>query len=171
MAKAGRKRKEGRREANGRLQRPYKSETVGYWQREMDVLREGSVDWRLTTPLGVLLRAKTIDLHEFECGMRFSDLREAADGAQGLPARIPAAQNVTAVHGADGDVETDAEIRRKRRAIEAYYDACFAVGWNSNALAALELVAVYQRRPDKYEQVVDCVAALKKLVAYFHRGR
>lgn len=151
------------REPNGR---PSRSSAITQWQRELDALRMASKDSRLGTPLGVLLRADRITLRQFEAGVWFSDARSAADRALGLPSRSARAQDMNAVHGASNAQDDEATATAKRKAIDAY-DRCVAfLGHGSKQLAALELVVIYERRPDTYEQVLALVEALDKLMQY-----
>lgn len=151
------------REPNGR---PSRSSAITHWQRELDALRAASRDSRLGTPLGILLRAERITLRQFEAGTWFADARSAADRALGLPARSCRAQDMNAVHGASNAQDDEATATAKRKAIEAYDKASAFVGLGSKALAALELVVVYERRPDTYEQVLALIDGLDKLTQY-----
>lgn len=150
------------REPNGR---PSRSSQISHWQRELDALRAGARDHRLGTPLGVLLRAEKITIRQFDAGVWFSEARRAADRALGLPARCAKAQDMNAVHGASGE-DDEATTAAKRKAVDAYDRAVAYVGHGSKALAALELVVVYERRPDTYEQVLALVEGLDRLMAY-----
>ena len=150
------------REPNGR---PSRSSQISHWQRELDALRAGARDHRLGTPLGVLLRAEKITIRQFDAGMWFQDARKAADGALSLPARSCRAQDMTAIHGQSGD-DDEATTAAKRKAVDAYDRAVAYVGHGSKALAALELVVVYERRPDTYEQVLALVEGLDRLLAF-----
>lgn len=163
MAKPGRKRLSGPREPNGRLSR---SEGVRSVQRELDMIRLGVLDPKWGTPLGVLCRSRVITAAQFEIGEWFGQLRDAADRALGLRGRHPTAQDMNAVHGASNAQDDEAQIRAKRRAIETYDRACAFIGLGSAELAAMELVVVYQRRPDKHEQLLALISALEKLRAY-----
>lgn len=155
-----RPRKAGPREPNGRPQRNLRT---SYWQRQRDELVRGSLDQRLGSPLGILYRDEKITTPMMEAGTWFAEARALADGALGLPPRTVPAQDVGRVRGLSGGEEDEVA---KRRAIEAYDRALAYVGHGTRELAALELVAVYQRRPDTYEQLLALMAALTKLVAY-----
>jgi hypothetical protein len=159
-----RPRKAGPREPNGRPQRNIRT---SYWQRQRDELVRGSLDARLGTPLGVLYRDEQITTAQMEAGSWFAEARSLADGALGLPPRTCPAQDVGRVRGLSGGEEDEVA---KRRAIEAYDRAVAFIGYGSRELAALELVAVYQRRPDSHEQLLALMAALTRLVA-FRTGR
>jgi len=151
------------REPNGR---PSRSSAITQWQRELDALRMASKDSRLGTPLGVLVRAERITVRQAEAGSWFADLRSAADRALGLPPRSARAQDMNAVHGASTAIDDEATATAKRKAIDAY-DRCVAfLGHGSKQLAALELVVIYERRPDTYEQVLALVEALDRLMQY-----
>jgi hypothetical protein len=123
----------------------------------------GSLDQRLGSPLGVLYRNEQITTAMMEAGTWFAEARALADGALGLPPRTTPAQDVGRIRGLSGGEEDEAA---KRRAIDAYDRAVAYVGHGSRELAALELVVVYQRRPDTYEQLLALMAGLTKLVAY-----
>lgn len=158
-----RPRKIGPREPNGR---PSRAVRTHYWQRQRDELVRGSLDPRLGTPLGVLYRAERITTAEMEAGTWFAEARAAADAALSLPARSCRAQDMNSLGGASTGQETPETEKAKRRAIEQYDKACDFVGLGSKQLAALELVAVQQRRPDSYEQFLSLVDGLRTLVAY-----
>ncbi len=159
-----RPRKAGPREPNGQPQRNLRT---SYWQRQRDELVRGSLDVRLGTPLGILYRNEKITTAQMEAGQWFAEARALADGALGLPPRTVPAQDVGRVRGLSGGEEDEVA---KRRAIEAYDRAAAFVGHGSRELAALELVVVYERRPDTYEQLLALMGALTKLVA-FRSGR
>lgn len=155
-----RPRKAGPREPNGRPQRNLRT---SYWQRQRDELVRGSLDQRLGTPLGILYRDEKITTAQMEAGTWFAEARASADAALSLPARSTPAQDVGRVRGLSGGEEDEAA---KRRAVDVYDRAVAYVGHGSRELAALELVVVYERRPDTYEQLLALMAALTKLVAF-----
>ena len=155
-----RPRKAGPREPSGRPQRNLRT---SYWQRQRDELVRGSLNPLLDSPLGILYRNEKITTAQMEAGTWFAEARASADAALSLPPRTAPAQNVGRVKGLAGGDEDEVA---KRRAIDAYDRAVAFVGHGSRELAALELVVVYQRRPDTYEQVLALVAGLTKLVAY-----
>lgn len=160
---AGRPRLTGPREPNGRLSRAGRGQNL---QRELDMLRTGACDAKWGTPIGTLCRAGQITARMFDDAMWFAEARDAADRALGLRGRHPTAQDMNAVHGASNAQDDEAQIRAKRRAIETYDRACAFIGLGSAELAAMELVVVYQRRPDKHEQLLALISALEKLRAY-----
>jgi hypothetical protein len=155
-----RPRKAGPREPNGQPQRNLRT---SYWQRQRDELVRGSLDARLGSPLGVLYRNEQITTAQMEAGQWFAEARALADGALNLPPRTVPAQDVGRVRGLAGGEEDEVA---KKRAIEAYDKAVAFIGYGSRELAALELVVVYERRPDTYEQLLALMAALTRLVAY-----
>lgn len=155
----GRPRKAGPREPSGR---PSRSDRVQHVQRELDALRLMARDHKLGSPLGVLLRAGKITAKQFDAGMWFAEARASADAALGLPARSCRAQDLSAVRGA-GSGQEDAAA--KNRAIAAYDRAVAYLGHGSKRLAAVELVVVYERRPDTYEQVLALVDGLDAIIA------
>lgn len=159
----GRPRLTGPREPNGRLSRAGRGQNL---QRELDMLRTNSCDPKWGTPAGVLCRAGQITARMFDDATWFAEAREAADRALGLRGRHPTAQDMNAVHGASNTNDDEAQVKAKRRAIDVYDRACIFIGLGSAELAALELVAVYQRRPDKHEQLLALISALDKLRAY-----
>lgn len=158
-----RPRKAGMREPNGRLSR---SDRGTYWQRERDALAAGAADHRLGTPLGVILRAGKITSSQFDAGMWFAEARTAADAALSLPSRTARAQDMNSLGGSPNGEEDPDKVSAKRRAVEVYDKACSYVGHGSRQLAALELVVVYQRRPDTYEQMLALIDGLDRLIAY-----
>ena len=157
-----RPRKAGPREPNGQ---PQRNQKTAHLQRQMDAIRLLSLDPYLESPIGLMMVAglNGVTLQQYEAAKWFAELRARADSALSLPPRTVPAQDVGRVRGLSGGDEDEAA---KRRAIDAYDRAVAHVGHGSRELAALELVVVYQRRPDTYEQLLALIAGLTKLVAY-----
>ena len=159
-----RPRKAGPREPNGQ---PQRSQKTAHLQRELDAIRLLSTDPYLESPIGVLLFRKEISLPQYDAAKWFHEARVRADSALSLPPRTVPAQDIGRVRGLSGDEEDPVA---KRKAIDVYDRAVAYIGHGSRELAALELVAVYQRRPDTYEQLLALKSALAKLVL-FRSGR
>ena len=153
----------GPREPNGRLARSGRAQNL---QRELDMLRTNSCDPKWGTPVGVLCRAGKITPRMFDDAIWFAGAREAADRALGLPMRNARAQDMNAVHGSSNGEDDESQVRAKRRAIEVYDKACGFIGHGSKMLSTLELVVVYQHRPDRHEQLLLLIEALDKLSRY-----
>lgn len=169
MAKRGRKKVEGVvREPNGRASR---SEPVRNIQRMLDAVRVLGHSTRFGTNLGRLVITERITPAQYDIGTWFSDIRSAADAALGLPPRNPTAQDMNAVHGAPNGFDTPEEERAKKRAIETYDRAVSFLGHGSKRLAAMELVCIYDRRPDTHEQFLALVEGLDMLIKYRSQRR
>lgn len=163
----GRPRKVGPRYPSGKLKPQGHSV---YWQRQIDELRRGELDPLLESQVGILLRWKQLTTKGMEAAVRFLDQRMAADRALGLPPRSPRAHDMNAVHGSSEASDDSDEIRKKRKAIEAYDRAEQYVGLGSNELAVLQSVVIYDQRPFKREQLLALYAALDKLLVHYGLG-
>ena len=167
MAKVGRPKVAGLyREPNGRASRS-KQSTAIYLQRERDTLRAMSRKSDLESPLGLMFRNERITAQMFAAGLRFASDRAQADAALGLPPRHCQAQNVNRVGGVSHAEDTPERIRAKRRDVSGFDNAEAAVGLNSAALRALQWVAIYEQRPIAYQEVIDLIEGLGKLVKHY----
>lgn len=163
----GRPRKKGERYPSGKLKPARQEQSAIYWQRERDVLRAASRSSLLGTQIGIMFRNERITASQFEAARRFAEARNAADAALSLPPRTTPAQNVSAVGGASNAPDDGEAARRKAKAISAYDNAEEAVGLGTRELGALQLIVVYDRRPDDYMQAIALIAGLNKLVAHY----
>ena len=166
MSKAGRKRKPGTREPNGRLQRPAQSSPAVYWQRERETLRVVSRHPEWESPAGVLCRAGEITTAQFAAALRFASERRAADAALGLPPRSPRAMDMNLTPGYPPDDTPEAQ-RRRRMAIAAFDAAQVALGVGSAAHGACLWICVYEQRHDCHGQLVALKDGLSKLVRHY----
>lgn len=162
----GRPRKTGKRYPSGKIM-PAERARTSHWQRELEMLRAGSVDSRLGSAIGILAVRGLITAQALDAAMRFADARAAADAALGLPPRHARAQDMNAVHGSSNEPETMESAARKAKAIAAYDSAEEAVGLGSRPLAALRWVVIYDRREDDHAQLLALFDGLGKLMAHY----
>lgn len=163
----GRPRKTGKRYPGGKLKPIEVRAKTSYWQKQLEVLREGELDPYLGTPIGILLRRDVITHWAMDAAVRFAKERAAADAALGLPPRSARAQDMGAIRGTSDGVDSPQEVERKKRAVDAYVAAEMAVGLNSPALAALQWIVIYDKREDSYEQLLALFTGLDKLMKHY----
>lgn len=166
MARPGRRRKDGIRTPAGQLSRAKKDTFIPLGLFREMLAKEARLGY-LNTPLGRMLRNEAITQAQFDAGQRFVETRKAADAALGLSPRTPTAQDLTALHGHDSDVESDEEIRRKERDMDRWDKLILALGIGTPQMRAMEWIAVYEREPDDYQQVIDLRQALNRLILFW----
>ena len=170
MAAVGRKRKNGEREANGRLSRALASrESVAGTMRDLAIIHRERLDPALGSPIGCMLREGKILTAEYDAGVKFAALRAAADRALGLPPRNPAALDYNAARGLSLTAERDPE--NDRAVIRAYDDAEAVLGTRSPELAALQAIVIYTAHPSGYEQFLALKKGLSMLSTFWRCGR
>jgi hypothetical protein len=132
---AGRKRKPGKREVNGRLLRALADRTsVAGTVKDLAIIARERLDPALASPLGRLLRLGEIRASEYDAGLKYRALRAATDRTLGLPARHPSGLDLNAAKGLSAfsaiqDPENDKAIQR------AFFAAEDAIGRGANGSA------------------------------------
>lgn len=158
-----RPRKTGARYPSGKLKPTETPDLQRIRQAVLTVAR----DERLESVLGTMYLHDRLDKRQAEAGMRFLEARVAADRALGLPPRLPRGQDLNAVSGLLNELDDEASVRKKQRAIAAYDAAEDAIGRNSRQLLAVQWIVIYDRLPDDYSQVIELREGLNRLVAHY----
>lgn len=167
---AGRKRKAGKREPNGRLLRALADRTsIAGTVKDLAIIARERLDPALASPLGRLLRLGEIRASEYDAGLKYRALRAGCDRALGLPGRHPSGLDLNAARGlsmlsAGQDPENDKAI------VRAFYAAEEAIGRGSKKLAILQAVVLYDDSPTTHEQKLALKESLGKLVKHWGLG-
>jgi hypothetical protein len=167
---AGRKRKPGKREVNGRLLRALADRTsVAGTVKDLAIIARERLDPALASPLGRLLRLGEIRASEYDAGLKYRALRAATDRSLGLPARHPSGLDLNAARGLSAfaavqDPENDKAI------VRAFMAAEDAIGRGSKRLTILQSVVLYDDAPQTYEQKLALKEGLGILVKHWGIG-
>ena len=166
---AGRKRKNGKREPNGRLLRALADRTsVAGTVKDLAIIARERLDPALASPFGRLLRLGDIRAVEYDAGMKYRALRSAADRALGLPARHPTGCDLNASRGFL--LGSEADPANDRAIISTFHTAEDVVGRGSKQLSVLRAVCLYDDAPTTYEHKLMLKSALDKLVKHWGIG-
>jgi len=167
---AGRKRKNGKREPNGRLLRALADRSsIAGTVRDLAIIAKERLDPALASPIGRLLRLGEIRVSEYDAALKYRALRAACDRALGLPGRHPSGLDLNAARGLSGlsgpqDPENDRAIQR------AFFAAEDAIGRGTKRLTIMQQVVLYDDAPVTHEQKLALKQSLGILVKHWGLG-
>lgn len=161
---AGRKRKNGDRKPCGRLTQILEDRrTPALATRARDAALAGMIDQHWGSPIGQLFLRKEISAVQFDAASKYAHLRAASDKEQGLPFRAARAINYAALK-----IRTSAdENTGNKTVIDACKEAEQAVGKNTEALKALQMVVIEEAWPAGYEQRRALIIGLDRLCIHW----
>jgi hypothetical protein len=161
-AEMARTKKAGPREPNGRLSRA-KGEQPVHLVRAM--VAGGKVSGLWLQPLGIMCLNERITQAQLDAGQKYAQQYEAWAIATDAPPRNARAQDVNRAVGRSGKPE-DARLCLQAR--DAYAKAVVAIGgYSSPQQKALMRIAVDLLNPDDYQQYLDLLDALNRLVRHY----
>jgi len=167
---AGRKRKNGKREPNGRLLRALADRTsIAGTVKDLAIIARERLDPALASPIGRLLRLGEIKASEYDAAQKYRALRAACDRALGLPGRHPSGLDLNATRALNfssgvQDPENDKAIQR------AFFAAEDAIGRGSKRLTVMQQIVLYDDAPVTYEQILALKQSLGILVKHWGLG-
>lgn len=175
MARAGRKRKAGPREPNGRpdrkeQERAYSPAAI---KRMTDTAVLSAHDARLGTVLGRLLLAGDVNARQAGAGWQWAEIAfEYYQAIGATPLHVKSSSLERGAKGEAPDIDTpagEAMSERDRRAVKRF-DRAFAVLQSQGHEAATVCRRLCEGRgivPDTYEGRVAAIRALDALAAHF----
>jgi hypothetical protein len=149
--------------------RPRKEPPYVPLHRVREMVATAKLDGRWTSWLGIAYMSDMFTREQWEAGLRFAELSEARQRALCSPGCNPRAQDLSAVSGRSVKPETEAVIKRHRRALEEWDR--LESGLTRLQLHALDVIVVQMRPAEGFVQQMALRDGLDRLTALWKTPR